>query len=207
MVSVPTKLRFMRPRGWYATLRHYHEISGVGELVRRYFALNAFDGALTTLGILAGGYIGGVRDGRTLLLVGITTSLAMMVSGFYGSYLVEKAERGREMRELEESTLSSLRGTDIARASRYAVFVIAAADGGSPAVAALAAFLPFFFTGFIGIDAAYALGALICLAECFLLGVFLGRVSRERLLLSGLKLVLAGVVLLVLSLLLEMGIG
>ena len=192
-----------RLRAQAATLRHYHEISEVGELVRRYFALNAFDGVLTTLGIMAGGYIGGVRDGRTLLLVGLTTSLAMMVSGFYGSYLVEKAERGREMRELEESTLSSLKGTDIAKASRYAVFVIALADGGSPAMAALLAFLPFFFAELIGIDTAYVLGATIALVECFLLGVFLGRVSRERLVFSGIKLVLAGVVLLVLSLVLE----
>ncbi len=49
----------------------------------------------------------------------------MGVSGFYGSYLVERAERDRDMRELEESTLTSLQGTTIASASRYATVVIA----------------------------------------------------------------------------------
>lgn len=199
--------RRARSREWLATLRHYHEISGVGELVRRYVALNAFDGALTTLGILAGGYIGGVRSGRTLVLLGVTTAMAMAVSGFYGSYLVEKAERRRALRELEESTLSSLKDTDIASASRYAIIVIASADGASPAIAAAIAFAPFLFSSLIGIEMSYLLGGLICLVECFLLGVFLGRVSRERLVLSGLKLVFAGIVLLVISLLLEMGIG
>ncbi len=145
-MSVSTRVRFARSRQWLATLRHYHEISGVGEMVRRYFALNAFDGALTTLGILAGGYIGGVRNGRTLVLVGATTALAMAVSGFYGSYLVEKAERRRSLRELEESTLTSLKDTDIGAASRYAIVVIATADGASPAVAAAIAFSPFVFT-------------------------------------------------------------
>lgn len=173
--------------------------------MRRYFALNAFDGVLTTLGILAGGYIGGVRSARTLLLVGVTTTMAMAVSGFYGSYLVEKAERQRALRELEESTLSSLKGTDISSASRYATIVIAVADGASPAVAAALAFAPFLLVPWIGIEAAFVISALVCLVECFLLGVFLGRVSRERLAWSGLKLVLAGVVLLVVSLLLERG--
>lgn len=205
-MSVSTRVRFARSRQWLATLRHYHEISGVGEMVRRYFALNAFDGALTTLGILAGGYIGGVRNGRTLVLVGATTALAMAVSGFYGSYLVEKAERRRSLRELEESTLTSLKDTDIGAASRYAIVVIAAADGASPAVAAAIAFTPFVFAAWIGIEMAYLLGGLLCLLECFLLGVFLGRVSKDRLILSGLKLVFAGILLLVLSLLLEMGI-
>jgi predicted membrane protein (TIGR00267 family) len=196
-----------RLRAFVARLRHYHEISEVGELVRRYVALNAFDGVLTTLGILAGGYLGGVDEARTLLLVGFSTVMAMAVSGFYGSYLVEKAERGRAMRELEESTLSSLEDTDIAAASRYATIVIALADGGSPAVASAIAFVPFLFAGVIGMTTAYAISVAVAIVECFALGVFLGRVSRERLVVSGLKLVVAGLVLLVVSLLLEWGVA
>ena len=195
-----------RLRGVVATLRHYHEISEVGELVRRYVALNAFDGVLTTLGILVGGYLAGVDSPRTLLLVGLATAAAMAVSGFYGSYLVEKAERDRALRELEESTLSSLEDTEIAAASRYATIVIAVADGGSPSLAAAIAFTPFLFTDVIGMTTAYAVGVSIAFVECFLLGVFLGRVSRGRLLVSGLKLVVAGLVLLLISLLLERGV-
>lgn len=197
----------VRARALGERLRHYHEISEVGELVRRYVALNAFDGVLTTLGILAGGYLGGVDQPRTLLLVGFSTVMAMAVSGFYGSYLVEKAERGRALRELEESTLSSLEDTDISAASRYATVVIALADGGSPAVASAIAFVPFLFAGVIGMTAAYAVSVGVAILECFALGVFLGRVSRERLVVSGLKLVVAGLVLLVISLLLEWGVA
>ncbi len=193
-----------RLREHFATLRHYHEISEVGELVRRYVALNAFDGVLTTLGILVGGYLGGVDSARTLLLVGLSTATAMAVSGFYGSYLVEKAERDRALRELEESTLSSLEGTDISAASRYATVVIALADGGSPSLASAIALVPFLFTGVIGMTTAYAISIGIAFVECFALGVFLGRVSRQRLVLSGLKLVVAGGVLLIISLLLEL---
>ena len=53
-----------RVRRQLATLRHYHKIAEVGEIARRYFAMNAFDGVLTTIGVLVGGYFGGVRQRR-----------------------------------------------------------------------------------------------------------------------------------------------
>jgi predicted membrane protein (TIGR00267 family) len=185
-----------------STLRHYHEVAEVGEIARRYFAMNAFDGVLTALGVLVGGYLGGVDSPRAIFVVVLTTAVGMGVSGFYGSYLVERAERGRAMRELEESTLSSLQDTTIASASRYATIVIAVVDGASPFGAALIVMIPFLFTSVIGIGAAYAAAVGMGLVELFFLGVFLGAVSRERLWLSGLRLALAGVIALVISLLL-----
>jgi predicted membrane protein (TIGR00267 family) len=188
-------------------LRHYHEISGVGELVRRYFALNAFDGVLTAVGVLVGAYISGVEETRTIVVLLFSTAVGMAVSGFYGSYLVEKAERERSLRELEESTLSSLQGTEIAAASRYAAVVTAIVDGASPSVATVIIATPFLLEGAIGIDAAYYVALGIAFTELFLLGVFLGSVSRERLWLSGLRLVVAGVIALAISLLLGGGVG
>lgn len=196
-----------RVRRQLATLRHYHEIAEVGEIARRYFAMNAFDGVLTTIGVLVGGYVGAIHSPRAMFIVVLTTAVGMGVSGFYGSYLVERAERDRAMRELEESTLSSLENTAIASASRYATIVIALIDGASPFAAALIAMIPFAFAGVLGIHAAYYLAVGVGLVELFGLGLFLGSVSRERLWFSGLKLVLAGVIALVISLLLGGGIG
>ncbi len=190
-----------------ATLRHYHEIAEVGEIARRYFAMNAFDGVLTTIGVLVGGYFGGIDSERAIFIVVLTTAVGMGVSGFYGSYLVERAERDRAMRELEESTLSSLEDTTIASASRYATIVIALIDGASPFGAALIAMIPFAFVGVVSIHAAYFLAVLVGLVELFCLGLFLGSISRDRLWYSGVKLVLAGVIALVISLLLGGGLG
>ncbi len=131
-----------RLRRQVETLRHYHEIAEVGEIARRYFAMNAFDGVLTALGVLVGGYLGGVDSSQAIFVVVLTTAVGMGVSGFYGSYLVERAERGRAMRELEESTLSRLQDTTIASASRYATIVIAFVDGASPFGAALIVMIP-----------------------------------------------------------------
>ena len=190
-----------------ATLRHYHEIAEVGEIARRYFAMNAFDGVLTAIGVLVGGYLGGVDSPRSIFVVVLTTAVGMGVSGFYGSYLVERAERGRAMRELEESTLSSLQDTTIAAASRYAIVVIALVDGASPFAAALIVMIPFLFTGVISMHTAYFAAVCVGLVELFFLGVFPGAISRERLWLSGLRLAAAGVIALAISLLLGRGIG
>jgi predicted membrane protein (TIGR00267 family) len=184
-------------------LHRYHEIARVGEIARRYFAMNAFDGDLTAVGVLAGAYLGGVQDPRAVISVVVGTAVAMGVSGFYGSYLVERAERGRALKELEESTLSSLEDTEISAAARYATFFIAFVDGASPAVAALIIMLPFFFADSGSIDTAYYIGWAIAFVELFLLGMFLGRVSRERLVFSGIKLMVAGGVSLGISLLLN----
>jgi len=207
-VSFPAKPSIgARLRESAATLRHYHELAEVGEIARRYFAMNAFDGVLTAIGVLVGGYLGGVDSPRAIFVVVLSTAVGMGVSGFYGSYLVERAERGRAMRELEESTLSSLEDTTIAAASRYATIVIALVDGASPFVAAMIVMIPFLLTGVISMHAAYFAAVGVGLVELFFLGVFLGAISRERLWLSGLRLAAAGVIALVISLLLGGGIG
>jgi len=59
----------------------------------------------------------------------------------------------------------------------------------------------------LSLHEAFLAGGGIAFVELFLLGVFLGRVSRDRLWLAGIKLVLAGVVALGISLLLTRGAG
>ena len=67
--------------------------------------------------------------------------------------------------------------------------------------------IPFAFTSVISMHTAYLLAVAVGLVELFFLGVFLGAISRERLWLSGLRLVFAGVIALVISLLLGGGVG
>ena len=197
------------PAGWLrrtlATLRHYHRVADVGEIARRYFAMNAFDGVLTTLGVLVGSYIGHAHSAHQVVAVGLGAAVAMGISGFYGSYLIERAERDRSLRELEDVTLSSLEDSDIAAASTYATIVIALVDGVSPFLAAVLVLLPF-LGGLMSMSAAYVTGVVIAFVELFLLGLFLGRVSRQRLVWSGVKLAVAGVLCLALSALLDYGL-
>jgi len=195
----------VRAHRTFDRLSRYHEIAKVGDIARRYFAMNAFDGVLTSLGILVGAFVGGVHQASAVVSVVASAAASVGVSGAYGSFLIERAERGRALRELERSTLSRLHDTEIGAASRYAAIVIAIIDGLSPAVASAMILIPFLIVGRGRVHTAFYAGGVIAFVELFLLGMFLGRVSRERLFFSGLKLVLAGVISLGLSLLLNVG--
>jgi predicted membrane protein (TIGR00267 family) len=194
-----------RLRAVPATVRQYHEIAGVGEIARRYFVINAFDGSLTALGVVAGAWAGGVDQARTVISLILATAVSIGVAGFYGSYQVERAERDRALRELEETTLSSMKDTALASASRYATVMVGAVDGLSPLVASLLIMVPFFFVPPLAMHVAFYVAGGLAFLELFLLGMFLGRISRERLWWAGTKLVLAGVVALGISLLLNGG--
>ncbi|MBE0429646.1 MAG: hypothetical protein IBX61_07210 [Thermoleophilia bacterium] len=179
-----------------ATLRKYHRIAGVGEIARRYFALNAFDGVMTIMGVLMGSYLGGVRDATAVIIVGFSATLALGLSGFYSAYMTERAERRRSLAELEEYTLGSLKDTEINRAASYATITVALVNGAAPFPAALLAVSPFLLNGLIGIEIAFYAGFAVAFAELFALGMFLGSVSRERMYVSGAKMITAGIILL-----------
>jgi predicted membrane protein (TIGR00267 family) len=174
------------------TLRKYHRIAGVGEIARRYFAMNAFDGVLTILGVLVGSYFGNVRDASAVVTLGIAAAFAMGVSGFYGAYMTERAERDRDIAELEEFTLSSLDDTDISHASTYATIYVSMVDGLSPFGAAAIAVSPFFLGDAIPIETAFYVSFALAFIELFALGSYLGTVSKRSMIGSGVKMVTAG---------------
>ena len=185
-------------------VREYSRIAGVAEIARRYFAMNAFDGVLTTIGVLMGNYLGDVRNPGTVIRIGIATSIAMGVSGLWGAYLTEAAERERELAELERVSLTDLGQTKIGRASRMAVVIVALVDGLAPAMAALIVLIPLFAVSLIGnILVSYALSLALALIGLFGLGMFLGHISGRGLIGYGLRTLVAGLVSIALSFALE----
>ncbi len=185
-------------------LREYDKLANISEIARRYFAMNAFDGVLTIIGVLMGNLVAGVSDPRIVISTGLTTSVAMGISGLWGAYLTESAERKRDIAELNRYTLSDLTNTRIGKASRAAVIIVAVVDGLSPFLAALVVLIPFFFAGLAGdnISWAYYTSLGVALMTLFSLGLFLGNISKSNILIYGLKTVLAGLVSIAISFLL-----
>ncbi|MGQ9492800.1 MAG: VIT1/CCC1 transporter family protein [Anaerolineae bacterium] len=185
-------------------LKEYQEVAEVGEIARRYFAMNSFDGILTILGVLAGSYLAAVHDPKVIIITGMTTSVSMAVSGLWGAYLTESAERQRSLDDLEEYTLTDLANTRIGRAARVAAIIVAIVDGIAPLLASFLVLLPFFLARLWGnILYSYYAALVIALSTLFVLGMFLGRVSRQDVVIAGLKMIAAGVVALILSYLIE----
>ena len=176
-------------------VRELGALADVGEIARRYFAMNAFDGVLTIIGVLVGSFTAGITVPRIVLTTGFSTALAMGISGLWGAALTESAERKRSLRELEQATLCDLGDTRLARAGRVAVVIVTLADSLAPVLASAIVLLPFIFAPAIGaIRTSYFSAIGVGLATLFCLGVFLGRISRENLTISGLKTVSAGLI-------------
>ncbi|MEE8356202.1 MAG: hypothetical protein V3R33_02740 [Anaerolineales bacterium] len=184
-------------------IQTYNQIVGISKIARRYFAMNAFDGVLTTIGVLVGNYLAGVRDLSIPIQIGIATSIAMGISGLWGAYLTESAERQRELANLEKISLIDQSETSIGRASRFAVIVVSVVDGLAPALAAFIVLIPLFLGSWINNPIlSYSLAGGIALLLLFGLGLFLGKVSEKSLIGYGFKTLLAGILAIAINFLL-----
>ena len=173
----------------------YRRLVDVDEIGRRAFANNAFDGILTMIGVLMGSLVSGIREPRVVLSTGLATCMAMGISGAWGAYMAESAERKHSLQELEHAMLRDLSDSKQARAARFATIAVASIDGLSPLVAGMITMLPFIIPGmFSDIIHNYVASLAMGFAGLFALGVFLARVAKDNILSSGLRMVLAGVV-------------
>ncbi|RLE60295.1 MAG: hypothetical protein DRJ32_03115 [Thermoprotei archaeon] len=182
--------------GFLDRIRLYVKISEVSEVARRYFVMNAFDGAMTMLGVVIGSFSVGIKDPRLILSVSISASLAMGVSGFVGAFITERAERVKRVKELERAMLTNLNGSIIYKASLFATFLSAVVDGGSPALVSLVSSIPFILAifGFIDMLSSYIGSIVIVLTILMLLGVYLGKISRENSLKYGVIMLISGII-------------
>ncbi|RLC67328.1 MAG: hypothetical protein DRI48_02595 [Chloroflexi bacterium] len=191
---------FGRLARYIGHVREYERIAGFSKIARRALANNAFDGVLTMIGVLMGNYMSQVEDAGVVIRIGVATSVSIGVSGLWGAYLAESAERGRELARLERISLTDLRDTKIGRAARMAVIVVSLVDGLSPFVSSLVVLVPFFLAPLIGnILFSYVLSLILGLVGLFGLGMFLGHISGDSLVGYGLRTVMAGVVAIVVN--------
>ena len=186
-------------------IRDFLSMTEGENILRRYFVMNGFDGALTALGIILGSLIArNFANPEQLILSGLGASIAMGVSGFWIAYLTEKAERTRERKELEKSMVADLNNTRISKANFWTSIVIGAVDGISPFIFSLIAIAPFFFV-LVGLtmQAAYIISISVIAVEVIILGLFLGAVSKENKIFYAIKIIPAALLVAGLTFLLE----
>jgi predicted membrane protein (TIGR00267 family) len=183
----------------------YLRVTKAPMILRRYFAMNAFDGAMTSLGVVIGAYISHIDEPMTVIGVILVSGIAMAVSGFSGTYMTESAERVKSLNELEDAMLTNLEDTIYGKASRFVSVFAALVDGSAPFIASLPSVIPFYLamTGLIPMGLAFTVSTVAALLILFLLGVFLGRLSESNIIYSGVKMVIAGVAVALIALLLN----
>ncbi|NQT08774.1 hypothetical protein HQ586_06835 [Candidatus Bathyarchaeota archaeon] len=190
---------------WFDEVGTFLRVTKATKILRRYFAMNAFDGAMTSLGVVIGSYISNIGDARAVIGVILVSGVAMAVSGFSGTYMAESAERSKSLNELEDAMLVDLEDTIYGQASKFVSILAAIVDGSAPFMASIPSVVPFYLamSGVLSLQVAFFVSIGASLATLFMLGVFLGRVSERNVIYSGVKMVIAGVAVALLALLLN----
>ncbi len=185
-------------------LDDYLLITRSKSILRRYFVMNAFDGAMTSLGVVIGSYIINIEDPKSVIGVILVSGVAMAVSGFSGTYMTESAERSHSLHALEDAMLIDLEKSEFGKASHIVSLFAAFVDGTAPFLASIPCILPFYVSMFslLPIHIAFYSSIISSLSVLFVLGFYLGRVSGGSVLVSGIKMVVAGSVVALIALIL-----
>lgn len=206
--------------------KEYSKMSDLGIIVRRKFFNNAFDGALTCAGIVSGIFILFLAEPlkfetQEVLITGFATAVAIGISGLWGAFLSEEAERKKKIMDMQkemaiveeenpdlESRHNNSKNnneknskTIIEKAENFATIVASLVDGGAPVLGSSLPLIPFFFGASLTLF--HFIFSYVILAGLLIyLGIFLGQISGGGRLRYALHLITAGVVTLIVSILL-----
>ncbi|MGR9089795.1 MAG: hypothetical protein ACU85U_04355 [Gammaproteobacteria bacterium] len=180
--------------------RHWLEITRAHGIMRRYFVVNGFDGALTMLGLIIGFMVSGPAELSVIITACLGAAIALAVSGVSSAYVSESAERRRALDQLEQTMLTDLRETSHGQAARWVPVLIALTNGAAPLFVCLLIITPLWLNehGSMSAVAPLPAAALTALLVIFLLGVYLGRTAGTSWVRSGLRTLLVAVVTIVL---------
>ncbi len=184
-------------RTLFRKIRSYLRITQMTPIARRYFIKNGFDGSMTLLGIIIGSWIVEVDQPEIIVTAGLGACLAMGVSGLFGAYMTERAERKRRLKTLEAAMLTDLTKSIQSDASDFVSVYAALIDGASPVLTALISLIPFILTltGAFVISDAYIASLVLTLVTLFSLGLYLGKIAKENILFYGIQTVAAGLLI------------
>jgi predicted membrane protein (TIGR00267 family) len=169
--------------------RFLFRITQAHTIFRRYFVVNGFDGALTTLGLIIGFYSADQVAIPVMISACLGAAIALAVSGFSSAYVSEAAEREKALKELEQSLIKNLDGSAHSMAARLVPVFVAIVNGLAPLSLSLIIILPLFLAQ-AGIKLPYPpleSATAVAFITLFLLGAFLGKISGQFWLWSSLR--------------------
>jgi predicted membrane protein (TIGR00267 family) len=171
------------------------DITRTREILRRYFVVNGFDGALTMLGLIIGFLVSAPADLSVVINVCLGAAIALGMSGLSSAYISESAERKHALGKLERAMISDLQDSAHGDATRWVPLLIALVNGLAPLVISLFILSPLWLALAGVVLPVHPLHAavFVALLLIFLLGVFLGRISGVTWLRSGIQTLLVAV--------------
>ena len=167
----------------------------------RYVALGTLDGILAVMGVTltASGVAtmaGGDLSNYLIGLTGLSGGIALAMSNAFGSFIGERAEETRTLRELERKMVmdeGQLDDTIIHKQAKRRIYMSMFTHGFSSFTGAFVPVLPFLLIA-DRMTATYTTIAL-CFTALIILGIYLGRVSKESLFKTSIEIVIIGIVI------------
>jgi len=177
----------------------------------RYIALGTLDGVLAVMGVtLAASGVagaGGVEIPNFVIgLTGLSGGIALAMSNAFGSFIGERAEEVRSIRELEQKMMldeGKLDDTVIHDRAKRRVYMSMFTHGFSSFIGSFVPVVPFLFLA--DRTSAVITTVVFCFIALIILGLYLARVSRENMLKICTEIVLIGVLISVVSFLIGGG--
>lgn len=117
-------------------------ITRTHDIVRRYFVVNGFDGALTMLGLIIGFLLSTSADLSVIINACLGAAIALGMSGLSSAYVSEVAERKRALGKLEGAMVTDLQESAHGEAARLVPLLIALVNGAAPLIISLLILVP-----------------------------------------------------------------
>jgi len=180
----------------FAQARFLLHITRTHGIVRRYFVVNGFDGALTMLGLIIGFLVSAPAELSIIINACLGAAIALGMSGVSSAYISEAAERRHDLLQLQEAMIADLQQSAHGAAARRVPLLIALVNGLAPLLISLLIIIPLWLAQ-LGIPLPASplyLAISIAFVLIFLLGVFLARIANISWLRSGLQTLLVAIV-------------
>ncbi len=162
--------------------------------MRRYIFRGLIDGSLSTLGVIIGAQNASVG---IIIAAGIGGGIANGLSNVLGAFTAEKSEAEKKLAEIRKAMVvyPQLKKTELYREMVKSTIFSGIADGLSTIVGSVIPVLPFIASLLFGLNKKTALliSFAMTTALLFAIGGILGRPSKREVLLSGVKMALAGI--------------
>lgn len=167
----------------------------------RYLVRGFIDGLLSTLGIVIGASTAiststVIEASHIIIAAGLGGGIANGLSNILGAFMGEKAALHKRFEKVEKAMLKdeALRGSKVDEKAQDKIITSGVADGLATLGGSIVPVVPFLLIPLLGIVPMIGLyiSITISLGLFFVLGAYIGKISKENIFLSGLKMAAFG---------------
>ncbi|OPY34069.1 MAG: VIT family protein [Methanomassiliicoccales archaeon PtaU1.Bin124] len=161
--------------------------------MRRYFVNTMFDATFVMLGVIIGSALSSDPRHAIIITTMLTSTVSLAISTGTSVYEAESLEQSRRMNEIGRAMLTNVEDTDIGRASRTSILLIAAINMMAPLMTGLVLITPFLFISIEQVVMAAEIAIGLAITMMFITGFIMGRTSGKNPFVKGARMAVIGI--------------